>query len=148
MFTLQVVHKWVPCHREVLKRSHVDKTIVLLKIDNKYVPIVESAVKIIEDEPEEAVVAAASGTGSWLLGYKAPIKEAEAEATEADLDVNKQLTSVSLPPMLPDKQTELEQGPQSLTGSSIDQRRARLGAHIGQPPMPEKNPENPENCDP
>ena len=49
----QVVHKWVPCHREVLKRSHVDKTIFLLKIENKYVPIVDSAVKIIEPETEQ-----------------------------------------------------------------------------------------------
>jgi len=37
------VHKWVPCHREPLRRSHVDKTIVLLKIGERYVPIVESA---------------------------------------------------------------------------------------------------------
>ena len=50
----QIVHKWVPCHREVLKRSHVDKTILLLKIENRYVPIVESAVKIIDPEAEEA----------------------------------------------------------------------------------------------
>ena len=47
------MHKWVPCHREVLKRSHVDKTIYLLKIENKYVPIVDSAVKIIEPETEQ-----------------------------------------------------------------------------------------------
>ena len=40
----------MPCHREVLKRSHVDKTIFLLKIENKYVPIVDSAVKIIIEE--------------------------------------------------------------------------------------------------
>ena len=49
-FSSQIVHKWVPCHREVLKRSHVDKTILLLKIDTRYVPIVESAVKILDPE--------------------------------------------------------------------------------------------------
>ena len=38
----------------MLKRSHVDKTILLLKIENRYVPIVESAVKIIDPEAEEA----------------------------------------------------------------------------------------------
>lgn len=38
-----VVHRWTPCHREPLRRSHVDKTIVLLRIGERYVPIVESA---------------------------------------------------------------------------------------------------------
>ena len=46
---LQMVHKWSPCHRELLFRSHVDKTIVLLKIGERYVPIVETAVVYIED---------------------------------------------------------------------------------------------------
>ena len=32
----------------------MDKTILLLKIENRYVPIVESAVKIIDPEAEEA----------------------------------------------------------------------------------------------
>ena len=39
---------WVPCHREAIFRSHVDKTIVLLKLGERYVPIVESAVKYVE----------------------------------------------------------------------------------------------------
>ncbi len=43
---LQIVHKWTPCHREALKRSHVDKTIVLIKIGERYVPIVETAVQV------------------------------------------------------------------------------------------------------
>merc|ERR1712242_84955 len=42
-----VVHKWLPCHREAVKRSHVDRTIVLLKIGERYVPVVESAVDYI-----------------------------------------------------------------------------------------------------
>lgn len=42
-----VVHKWVPCHRESLKRSHVDKTILLLEIGERFVPIVETAVKYV-----------------------------------------------------------------------------------------------------
>lgn len=45
---MQVVHVWVPCHREAIRRSHVDKTIVLLKLGERYVPIVESAVKYVE----------------------------------------------------------------------------------------------------
>ncbi len=40
-----MVHRWIPCHREPLKRSHVDKTIVLLKIGERYVPIVEAAIQ-------------------------------------------------------------------------------------------------------
>ena len=46
---LQMVHKWSPCHRELLFRSHVDKTIILLKIGERFVPIVETAVVVFED---------------------------------------------------------------------------------------------------
>jgi hypothetical protein len=49
----QIVHKWTPCHREALKRSHVDKTIVLLKIGDRYVPIVETAVNVVLDNKVE-----------------------------------------------------------------------------------------------
>ncbi len=47
------MHKWIPCHRETVKRSHVDKTIVLLKIGDRYVPIVESAMEVVTQEKEE-----------------------------------------------------------------------------------------------
>jgi hypothetical protein len=40
-----VVHRWSPCHKETVKRSHVDKTIVLLQIGDKYVPIGEQGVQ-------------------------------------------------------------------------------------------------------
>ncbi|XP_052105318.1 pecanex-like protein 1 isoform X2 [Mytilus californianus] len=39
-----VVHKWIPCHRETIKRSHVDKVILLVQIGDKYVPIADSGV--------------------------------------------------------------------------------------------------------
>ncbi|XP_025412111.1 pecanex-like protein 1 isoform X3 [Sipha flava] len=39
-----VVHQWVPNHRDLSKRSHVDKTILLIKIDERYVPIAEAGV--------------------------------------------------------------------------------------------------------
>ncbi|XP_060530185.1 pecanex-like protein 1 isoform X2 [Cylas formicarius] len=42
-----VVHKWVPCHRDPNKRSHVDRTILLMQIDDKFVPIAESGVQIL-----------------------------------------------------------------------------------------------------
>nr|CAD7454179.1 unnamed protein product [Timema tahoe] len=37
-----VVHRWLPAHRDPNRRSHVDRTILLVKIDDKYVPIAES----------------------------------------------------------------------------------------------------------
>ncbi|XP_038640378.1 pecanex-like protein 1 isoform X6 [Scyliorhinus canicula] len=39
-----VIHRWVPCSREPSSRSHIDKTILLLQIEDKYVPIIESGV--------------------------------------------------------------------------------------------------------
>lgn len=39
-----VIHSWIPCHREQLRRSHMDKTILLVQIENKYVPINELGV--------------------------------------------------------------------------------------------------------
>ena len=53
-FQFQIVHKWVPFHKEPLHCSHLDKTIVLLKIGERFVPIVESAIKIVEPKPFEA----------------------------------------------------------------------------------------------
>lgn len=40
-----VVHRWQPCHRDITQRSHVDRTILLVKIDDRYVPIAESGVQ-------------------------------------------------------------------------------------------------------
>ncbi|XP_071872854.1 pecanex isoform X2 [Bombus fervidus] len=40
-----VVHCWSPNHRDPNRRSHVDKVILLVKIDDKYVPIAEQGVK-------------------------------------------------------------------------------------------------------
>ena len=39
-----VVHRWTPCHRDPARRSHVDRTILLVKIDDKFVPIAEAGV--------------------------------------------------------------------------------------------------------
>ena len=39
-----VVHRWQPCHRDPGRRSHVDKTILLVQIQDKYVPITENGV--------------------------------------------------------------------------------------------------------
>lgn len=40
----QVIHRWVPCSREPANRSHMDKTILLVQVDDKLVPIVETGV--------------------------------------------------------------------------------------------------------
>ena len=40
-----VVHRWSPNHRDPNRRSHVDKVILLVKIDEKYVPIAEQGVR-------------------------------------------------------------------------------------------------------
>ena len=47
-----VVHRWTPSHRDPFNRSHTDKTILLLKIGDRYVPISEQAVTIIGPEVE------------------------------------------------------------------------------------------------
>ncbi|XP_072425312.1 pecanex-like protein 1 isoform X4 [Chiloscyllium punctatum] len=39
-----VIHRWVPCSREPSSRSHIDKTILLVQIEDKYVPIIECGV--------------------------------------------------------------------------------------------------------
>jgi hypothetical protein len=41
----QVVHRWVPNHRDLSQRSHVDRTIVLVQVDDKFVPIAEAGVQ-------------------------------------------------------------------------------------------------------
>ncbi|XP_052742200.1 protein pecanex isoform X2 [Bicyclus anynana] len=45
-----VVHKWTPSHRDPKLRSHVDKSILLLQIDDRFVPIAENCVQDLGDE--------------------------------------------------------------------------------------------------
>ncbi|XP_057670879.1 pecanex-like protein 1 isoform X2 [Diorhabda carinulata] len=40
-----VVHKWLPSHKDPSRRSHIEKTILLVNIDDKYVPIAENGVQ-------------------------------------------------------------------------------------------------------
>ena len=53
-FELQIVHKWIPFHKEPLHCSHLDKTIVLLKIGERFVPIVESAIQVVDHKSLDA----------------------------------------------------------------------------------------------
>ncbi|XP_067098857.1 pecanex-like protein 1 isoform X2 [Osmerus mordax] len=39
-----VIHRWVPCSREPAGRSHIDKTILLVQVEDKLVPIIETGV--------------------------------------------------------------------------------------------------------
>lgn len=41
---LQVIHRWVPCSRDAASRSHIDKTILLVQVEDKLVPIIETGV--------------------------------------------------------------------------------------------------------
>ncbi|CAH2090090.1 unnamed protein product [Euphydryas editha] len=45
-----VVHKWSPNHRDPKLRSHVDKSILLLQLEDRFVPIAESCVQDLGDE--------------------------------------------------------------------------------------------------
>ena len=40
-----IVHRWSPFHREIMKRSHTDKTIVLVQIGERYVPVCDLGVQ-------------------------------------------------------------------------------------------------------
>ncbi|XP_078134088.1 pecanex-like protein 1 isoform X3 [Sander vitreus] len=39
-----VIHRWVPCSRDPANRSHIDKTILLVQVEDKLVPIFETGV--------------------------------------------------------------------------------------------------------
>ncbi|XP_040598747.1 pecanex-like protein 1 isoform X6 [Mesocricetus auratus] len=39
-----VIHRWVPCSRDPGTRSHIDKTVLLVQIDDKYVTVTETGV--------------------------------------------------------------------------------------------------------
>ncbi|XP_029114134.1 pecanex-like protein 1 isoform X2 [Scleropages formosus] len=39
-----VIHRWVPCSRDPGSRSHIDKTILLVQVEDKLVPILEAGV--------------------------------------------------------------------------------------------------------
>ncbi|XP_062413128.1 pecanex-like protein 1 isoform X3 [Pungitius pungitius] len=39
-----VIHRWVPCSRDPANRSHIDKTILLVQVEDKLVPIIENGV--------------------------------------------------------------------------------------------------------
>lgn len=108
-----MVHKWSPCHREPVKRSHVDKAIVLLKIDEKYVPIVETAVCYILDTPampsqsnlnqEEASkdksIEESSGNPPAQGGGGGRPCAAHVISEDAEPDQQSATTSSSLPPL-------------------------------------------------
>uniref|UniRef100_A0A671XBM4 Pecanex-like protein n=1 Tax=Sparus aurata TaxID=8175 RepID=A0A671XBM4_SPAAU len=39
-----VIHRWVPCSRDPVNRSHIDKTILLVQVEDKLVPVIETGV--------------------------------------------------------------------------------------------------------
>uniref|UniRef100_A0A3Q2GX70 Pecanex-like protein n=1 Tax=Equus caballus TaxID=9796 RepID=A0A3Q2GX70_HORSE len=44
IYRVQVIHRWVPCSRDPGTRSHIDKTVLLVQIDDKYVTVIETGV--------------------------------------------------------------------------------------------------------
>ena len=42
-----VVHRWIPSHRDPNRRSNTDKTIFLVQIDDKYVPVAEAGLAFL-----------------------------------------------------------------------------------------------------
>ncbi|XP_023334859.1 uncharacterized protein LOC111706259 [Eurytemora carolleeae] len=47
-----VLHRWIPMHPHSMYRSHTDKTILLVQIEDKYVPIAEHAVEIVYSDQD------------------------------------------------------------------------------------------------
>ncbi|KAL4237244.1 hypothetical protein ACF0H5_001963 [Mactra antiquata] len=48
-----IEHYWSPCNKDIMRRSHTDKTILLVKIAEHYVPIGEQGVQYIGSEIRE-----------------------------------------------------------------------------------------------
>jgi len=42
-----VAHRWTPSHKDTSRRSHSDKTIFLVQIDDKYVPVAEAGLTFL-----------------------------------------------------------------------------------------------------
>lgn len=45
-----MIHRWIPSHKDPGRRSHVDRTILLVQIDDKFVPIADSGVQDLGQE--------------------------------------------------------------------------------------------------
>ncbi|XP_028828856.1 pecanex-like protein 1 isoform X1 [Denticeps clupeoides] len=39
-----VIHRWLPCSRDPVSRSHMDRTILLVQVEDKLIPIIETGV--------------------------------------------------------------------------------------------------------
>lgn len=74
----------MPFHRDPVQRSHLDKTIVLLKIGERYVPIVEGALKVIAKDQVAGNVAASNSSSTKEININR--SENDGEDTEASAD--------------------------------------------------------------
>ena len=45
-----VVHRWVPYHKDPVRTCHIDRTILLVRIEDHYVPIAESGITTVGAE--------------------------------------------------------------------------------------------------
>ena len=79
-----IVHRWVPCHRDPFNRSHTDKTILLLKIGDRYVPVAEHAVLILPEEDKISHKSLPETEKSGRSSKKSSREEGGGQASEGD----------------------------------------------------------------
>ena len=79
-----IVHRWVPCHRDPFNRSHTDKTILLLKIGERYVPIAEQAVLVLPEEDKLSHKSLTDNDKSGRASKKSSREEASSEGPEVE----------------------------------------------------------------
>ena len=79
-----IVHRWVPCHRDPFNRSHTDKTILLLKIGERYVPIAEQAVLVLPEEDKLSHKSLTDNEKSGRASKKSSREEATSDGPEVE----------------------------------------------------------------
>merc|ERR1712110_1203359 len=79
-----IVHRWVPCHRDPFNRSHTDETILLLKIGDRYVPIAEQAVLVLPEEDKLSHKSLTDNEKSGRASKKSSREEASEASSEAE----------------------------------------------------------------
>ena len=49
-----IVHAWLPRHRETVRRSPIDRILLLMQIGNRFVPLSELAVELVSSADDAA----------------------------------------------------------------------------------------------
>ena len=48
-----IVHRWVPFHPDITRRSHVEKCVVLVQIGDRFVPVGEAGVSDVPPQQQQ-----------------------------------------------------------------------------------------------